>query len=220
MINFWKINISVFFCCIGSFAAAALDVVTTDTQMVHILQKQSSEIAIKENMQVSISFVQERKLTRYFQLGSAGDVLVTSNGNLCRYLADKGLSGSHYSVLMKEEIYCTNFAGDDAKRVLILLSGEYTSFVKERIDEISDRINASVDFLTKDDNTYERIAEYIKSGVNVCGFSSLFQDINFDKKVLAREGEAIKYYVCPLVGLNSNAYNTLIKYFNETKYNS
>lgn len=220
MKSFWRISTVMLLYCVSSLSAVVLDIVTTDTQMMYVLQKQSAKIAIKENVQVSISFVQERKSTRYFQLGNVGDVLVTSSRSLCNYLSAKGLSSSNYSVLMKEEIYCTAFAGKNARHILVLLSGEYTSFAKERIDEISHRINASLDFLTKNDNTYEKIADYIKSGVNVCGFYSLFQDINFDKKTLINQGEEIKYYACPLIGLNGNAYNALIKYFHETQDDS
>jgi hypothetical protein len=217
MRNFYSLSFALLFFCTNSYAKY-ITVVTTDTAMVYFLQQNAPKISVSENINLVVSFVDDRKITRYFQLGNLGDVLLTSNQNLCYDLSEKGLASGSYSILISSSVYCTSVL-NEKKKVFVITSGEYTNFAKERIGIIAQNINASLYFLDKNDNVYEKVAGMIKDNVNVCGLLPLFQSINFETNKLVKTNEDIKYYLCPIIGLNNNAYNILIKNFNETKHN-
>ena len=213
------LKISILFLLYSSFVCASdnyISVVATDTDMMFYLQQKSSNISKFQNSNVLISFVEDRKIIRYFQLGNLGDSLVTSDRNLCTSLFEKGLAGDVYSVFENSNVYCTHPL-NERENVLMILPGTYTRHAGESLNKIASNINSSIYFFEKDENFYEKIMAMLQSNVNVCGFLPLFQSIAFDQSKLHKTHEIITYYICPTIGLNNNAYNVLIKSKNEKK---
>jgi hypothetical protein len=213
------LKISILFLLANAFVWASnnyISVVVTDSDMMFYLQQKSSNISKFENSNVLISFVEDRKIVRYFQLGNLGDSLVTSDKNLCTSLFEKGLAGDVYSVFARSNVYCTHPLSE-RENILMILPVTYTRHTEENLHKIASNINSSIYFFEKDENFYEKIMAKLQNNVNVCGFLPLFQSIAFDQKTLHNTQEGITYYICPTIGLNNNAYNILIKSKNETK---
>jgi hypothetical protein len=203
----------------GSFYKPSLmSVITTDSSIIYALQNLTQEISTKNSTQVQISLVDEKKVARYLQLGNKGDVIVTSYKDLCVDLASKGLASSFESAkILKENIYCIGLSSP--QRVMILLPEEYPSSTEEQIYDIAKKINAKMHIVSKYENVYQSVMEYIQSQTAVCSFHSTFANLNIADTMLQKIDEGIQYYACPLIGLHNDTYKVLIKHY-EAQHNS
>jgi hypothetical protein len=195
-----------------------MDIITTDSIVMHDLQNLSQEISTKNAIQVQVSLVNEKKVARYLQLGNKGDVIVTSYKNLCLDLASQGLASSFESAkILKKDIYCIGLSSP--QRVMILLPEEYPSSTQEAIYDIAKRINAKMHIVGKYENVYQSVMKYVQSQTAVCSFRSTFANLNIEDVTLQKIDEGIQYYACPLIGLHKNTYKVLMKHY-EAQHNS
>ena len=202
----------------SSYPLSLMSVITTDSNAMHALQNVTQEISTKNSIQVQVSLVDAKKVARYLQLGNKGDVIVTSYKDLCVDLASKGLASSFESAkILKENIYCIGLSSP--QRVMILLPEEYPSSTEEQIYDIAKKINAKMHIVSKYENVYQSVMEYIQSQTAVCSFHSTFANLNIADTMLQKIDEGIQYYACPLIGLHKDTYKVLIKHY-ETQRNS
>ncbi len=195
-----------------------LNIVTTDSSALYLLQELSQELSILQKLNVSIFLVDESKLMRNLQIGKKGEVLVTSDVNLCQTLVSKGLASPlALKKLLQESIYCTSLR-DDGK-VLMLMPEKAPSATQEKITNIAAALNASVYVFTKNEDAHRKIEEWLKLKVPVCGFSSTFLSLNVKKSTLQKTDATVEYFACPLIGIKNDGYDVLIKHY-ETQHNS
>lgn len=195
-----------------------LNIVTTDSSALYTLQELSQELSIIQKLNVNIFLVDESKLMRNLQIGKKGEVLVTSDSNLCQTLVSKGLASPlALKKLLKENIYCTSLS-DDGK-VLMLMPEIAPSATQEKITNIAAALNASVYVFAKNEDAHRKMEEWLKFKVPICGFSSTFASLNIKKSTLQKTDATVEYFACPLIGIKNDGYDILIKHY-ETQHNS
>ena len=195
-----------------------LNIVTTDSSALYILQELSQNLAISQRLNVSIFLVDESRLMRSLQIGKKGEVLVTSDSNLCQALISKGLASPlSLKSFLQESIYCTGLSADG--KVLMLMPERSPSATQEKITNIAVALNASVYVFAKNEDAHRKIEEWLKLKVPICGFGSTFLSLNIKKSILQKTNATVEYFACPLIGIKKDGYDILIKHY-ETQHNS
>ena len=195
-----------------------LNIVTTDSSALYFLQESSQELALSQRLNVNISLVDESKLMRSLQLGKKGEVLITSDINLCQNLVSKGLASPlELQKISQESVYCTGLS-DDCK-VLMLMPERTPSATQEKITNIAIALNASVYVFAKNEDAHRKMEEWLKFHVPVCGFGSTFLSLNVKHSTLQKTNAMVEYFACPLIGIKKDGYSILIKHY-ETQHNS
>jgi hypothetical protein len=199
------------------FAMETLNILTTDSSVLHTIQEISQTLATSKKLNVSVSLLDETRLTRSLQLGKKGDVLITSDVNLCQGLVTKGLASPlEFQKIIQEEIYCTSNNLDG--KVLMLMPEKMPSITQEKITNIAIALNASVYVFAKNEDAHRKMEEWTKFRIPVCGFSSAFASLNIKKSALIKTNAAIEYFSCPLIGIKQDGYSILINHY-ETQNN-
>jgi hypothetical protein len=213
---------AIFLSFIGANAKSpsmeTLNIVTTDSSALYLLQESSQELALSQRLNVNISLVDESKLMRSLQLGKKGEVLITSDINLCQNLVSKGLASPlELQKISQESVYCTGLS-DDGK-VLMLMPERTPSATQEKITNIAIALNASVYVFAKNEDAHRKMEEWLKFRVPVCGFGSTFLSLNVKHSTLQKTNAMVEYFACPLIGIKKDGYSILIKHY-ETQHNS
>lgn len=195
-----------------------ISIVTTDSNVMYHLQNLAQDVAIAQKLQVHVSLFDESRVTRSLQLGKKGDVLITSDAKLCENLVLKGIASPlGLKKILQEHIYCIGI-GDDG-RILMLMPEKYPSHTQERIGEMALLLNASIYVFSKDEDAHKKMAEWLKFGMPICGFSSTFISLNVESVLLHKTDAKVEYFACPLIGLKKDGYDILMQYY-ETQHNS
>lgn len=209
----YSINFVVFllFFCVSTHSQA-MTVVVTDPTIMQNAQTFAEKTSMQKGRTIDVIAVHSQSLTRYLQIGERGDVLITSNQELCRELSSKGLA-SYFNIsqIIEEKIYCVS--GDFTNKVLTIIQDDHTPETEVTLREFASQLGANMRIVNRNENLQQVIMEYVNGGVSLCGLQSLFVNLDVEPTILQNTNMSIKYYACPLIGLHSDAYRTIIQYY-------
>lgn len=214
----------LFFISFSVFASSlkepleSINIITTDSSILRNIQETAQNVAIAKKLQVGISLVDESKIVRNLQLGKKGDILITSDINICNNLITKGLASPlDMHKVSEEHIYCTSLIGDG--KVFIITPEEIPSVTQEKLSNIAYALNASVYVFNKNEDIHKKITEWKDLRIPICTIHSTFINLNIQNSEIKKTTGKIEYFACPLIGLKQDGYEILIKYY-ETQNNS
>jgi hypothetical protein len=218
MMRSYSINIIVLLLFCTSMSSQAMTVVTTDFAVMRDIQNFAEETSMKKGQAIDVIAVDSQSLIRYLQIGEKGDVLITSSQKLCGELSAKGLASYFIiSQIIQEKIYCVN--GDFIKKVLIFTQDDHMPETEDMLYSFASQLGANTRIIGRNENLHQVVMEYVNGGVALCGLQSLFINLDVHPVLLQDTNLSIEYYACPLVGLYSDAYRTIMEYY-ETKHSS
>lgn len=213
MTDFYKVRFvfffSLFFIVCTTCEGKSLNIVITNYSSLYFLNEKVQDISMKEMLDTEIRFIEDKDIAQSLSLGQSGDVLVTSNRKLCVDLAREGLANS-FSIgnIFYDNLYCF---GKHKQKTIVSLGDEYSNEIMSILNGIASSVNAEIVVIGKNEDVYQKISTLYQGGRTICGFLSVFANLNVPKESIMKTNYGIQYYACPLVGSNENAYQILMK---------